>query len=312
MDGGYSVRHRWLTALALLISALLSGQAVAGLVVLATIKPIHSLVAAVMKGAGTPELLIQGAQSEHSYALKPSDAEKIGHARIVFEVGPDLETYLVRPLASLSHGAEVVVLERADGVRLLPARRGGLWEDGSDPDDGPTDPHIWLDTENAIAITKAIAAALTKVDSAHNRLYAANRDRELSEIKALQKVIQADLTPLRGRSYLVFHDAYRYFEHRFGLRPAGAVTIAPDRPVGPRRIEALRRMIFQGQIACVFREPQFSPRLIDTLVEGTSVKTGVLDPLGAELMPGPNLYPTLMRGVAASLVICLTDKPKKH
>ncbi len=144
---------------------------------LVTIKPIHSLVAAVMKGVGTPELLIQGAQSEHSYALKPSDAEKIGRARIVFEVGPDLETYLVRPLATLAPRADIVVLERAPGVHLLPARRGGLWEDGSDPDDGPTDPHIWLDPENGIAMTKAIAASLIKADPSHADLYAANRDR---------------------------------------------------------------------------------------------------------------------------------------
>ena len=148
------MRGTFPTALALFISVPLCAHAGAGRSVLATIKPVHSLVAAVMQGAGTPELLIQGAQSEHSYALKPSDAGKIGRAQIVFEVGPDLETYLVRPLATLAPHATVVVLERSPGVHLLPARRGGLWEDGSDPDDGPTDPHIWLDPENAIAMTE--------------------------------------------------------------------------------------------------------------------------------------------------------------
>ncbi len=295
------------TALPMLIAVLLGAQASAAPVVLATIKPVHSIVATVMAGAGTPELLIQGAQSEHSYALKPSDAEKIARATLVFEIGPDLETYLTRPLATLTH-AEVVVLEHAPGVHLLPARRGGLWEDGSDPDDGPTDPHIWLDPENAIAMTKAIAAALAKADPAHASLFATNRDRTVRTLMEMESGLRAELAPLRGRRYLVFHDAYHYFENRFGLATAGAVTVAPDRPVGPRRIERLRGAILAGQIECVFREPQFSPRLIDTLVEGTSARTGVLDPLGAELTPGPALYAELMRNLGASLHTCVKDK----
>lgn len=297
------------TALSMLIAVLLAAQAKAATAVLATIKPVHSLVAAVMAGAGTPELLIQGAQSEHSYALKPSDAEKIARATLVFEIGPDLETYLARPLVTLTH-AEVVVLERAPGVHLLPARRGGLWEDGSDPDDGPTDPHIWLDPENAIAMTKKIAAALAAADPGHARLFASNRDRTVRTLTAMEKALGAELAPLKGRHYLVFHDAYHYFENRFGLAAAGAVTVAPDRPVGPRRVEHLRGAILTGRIACVFREPQFSPRLIDTLVEGTSARTGVLDPLGAELAPGPALYPELMRNLAASLNTCLEGKKR--
>lgn len=273
--------------------------------VLATIKPLHSLVAAVMHNAGTPELLIQGAQSEHSYALKPSDAEKIGRARIVFEIGPNLETYLIRPFATLAPKARVVVLERAPGVHLLQARRGGLWEDGSDPDDGPADPHIWLDPENAIAMTNVIAAELAKSDPGRGRLYLANRDREIAILTALKCDLLKRLASAHGRSYLVFHDAYRYFEHRFGLTPVGAVTVAPERPVGPRRVERLRAEILSGKIVCVFREPQFSPRLIDTLVKGSAAKTGILDPLGATLAPGPDLYQNLLRGLSDSLSSCL-------
>lgn len=296
------------TALLLLFIAVLPGaQARAAPVALATIKPVHSLAAAVMEGVGTPQLLIQGAQSEHAYALKPSDAEKIERARIIFEIGPDLETYLTRPLATLAH-ADLVVLERAPGVRVLPARRGGLWEDGSDPDGGPTDPHLWLDPQNAIAMTRAIAVALTKADPSHGRTYATNRDRAITVLAELEKGLSAQLAPLRGHRYLVFHDAYHYFEKRFGLAAAGAVTVAPERPVGPRRIEELRSAILTGRIECVFREPQFSPRLIDTLVEGSRARTGVLDPLGAELTPGPGLYPALMRNLAASLGACLDGK----
>ena len=300
------------TALALLITALLGARAGAVPSVLATIKPVHSLAAAVMRGVGTPELLIQGAQSEHSYALKPSDAEKIGRAQIVFEVGPDLETYLVRPLATLTAHATVVVLERSPGVLVLPARRGGLWEDRGDPDDGPTDPHIWLDPENAVAMTGTIAAALIKADPAHAGLYTANSDRQIVLLKAFETELNRDLGPLRGRPYLVFHDAYQYFEHRFGLSPIGAVTVAPDRPVGPRRVEVLRRAILDGRIGCVFSEPQFSPRLVESLIEGSRAGTGVLDPLGASLAPGPDLYPKLLRGLSSSLNSCLGGTAKNR
>ena len=206
-------------ALALLLWAM---PAAAAPNVLATIKPVHSLVAAVMQGVGTPELLIGGALSEHSYALKPSDARKIERAAAIFEIGPDLETYLTAPLATLGARGRVVVLERAPGVRLLPARRGGLWEDADGHDHGPTDPHIWLDPHNAIAMTAAIAATLVKLDPAHAAAYRANGARQIAATKALDKELGAKLARLRGRPYLVFHDAYHYFEARYGLAAAGA------------------------------------------------------------------------------------------
>jgi zinc transport system substrate-binding protein len=254
---------------------------------------------------GTPELLIGGALSEHSYALKPSDARKIERAAAIFEIGPDLETYLTAPLATLGARGRVVVLERLPGVHLLPARHGGLWEDTDEHGHGPTDPHIWLDPRNAIAMTAAIAATLVKLDPAHAAAYRANGARETAALKALDKELAAKLAAIHSRPYLVFHDAYHYFEARYGLTAAGAVTVAPDRPVGPRRVEALRAAILQGRAACIVREPQFPPKLIGTLDEGTGVRVGVLDPLGAELKPGPALYPELLRALAQSLTECL-------
>ena len=282
----------------------LTAPAAAAPRVLATIKPIHSLVAAVMQGAGTPQLLIGGAYSEHSYALKPSDARKIAASQIVFEVGPDLETYLVSALPALAPNAQVVALESAPGVRRLPARKGGLWEGDAD-DTGPSDPHVWLDPENAVAMTRAIAHILSRADVAHAGLYQANAGREIAILRGLEKQLAATLAPVRARRYLVFHDAYHYFETRFGLAAAGSVTVAPDRPIGPARIAALRARIEAGGVACIFREPQFPPHLIETLAEGTRLKVGTLDPLGADLTPGPGLYPALLRNIAAALTQCL-------
>jgi len=297
-------------ALALFLWALLlsAAPAFAAPSVLATIKPVHALVAGVMGGVGSPDLLIGGALSEHSYALKPSDARKIERAAAIFEIGPDLETYLIDPLATLGGHGVVVALERAPGVHLLAARRGGIWGEADSDDHGPTDPHLWLDPMNAVAMTRAIARTLCQIDPAHAPAYRANAARQIAMLSALDAELSARLAPLHGRPYLVFHDAYHYFETRYGLTPAGAVTAAPDRPVGPRRVEALRDAVEQGQVACLFREPQFPPKLIETLDEGTKVRVGVLDPLGADLAPGPALYPALLRSLARSLVLCLGKK----
>ena len=270
--------------------------------VLVTLKPIHSLVAAVMAGAGTPDLLVGGALSEHSYALKPSDARKIAAAALIFEIGPDMETYLSGALSGVA--GKVVVLEQVPGLRLQAARRGGLW--GEDEDDhGPHDPHIWLDPQNAIAMTRAIAVVLANADPAGAGLYRANAARRIAELQALDREIAARLAPVKRTPYLVFHDAYHYFEARYGLTPAGAITVSPERPVGARRLAGLRTAVGEGKAVCLFREPQFPPKLVDTLTAGTKARVGVLDPLGAELVPGPGLYPALMRQLAQSLTACL-------
>jgi len=286
----------------LILLGLATAAADAEPTVLATLKPVHSLVAAVMQGAGTPDLLIGGALSEHSYALKPSDARKLKQASVIFEIGPDMETYLTGALAAA--GGRVVILEQAPGVTRLAARHGGLWSD-TDHDDGPTDPHIWLDPQNAIAMTRAIAEALSQADPPHAGIYRANAARRIANLEALDRELAAALAPVRDRPYLVFHDAYHYFEARYGLKSAGAVTVAPDRPVGARRIAALREAVVAGRAICLFREPQFPPKLIETLDADTKARVGVLDPLGAELQPGPDLYPRLMRNLAQSLTGCL-------
>ena len=290
----------------LILVLLAAMPAAAAPTVLATLKPVHALVAGVMEGAGTPDLLIGGALSEHSYALKPSDARKIRNASMIFEIGPDMETYLSGALAGAS--GRVVVLENAPGVKRQPARHGGLWGDDSDHVHGPSDPHVWLDPANAIAFTRAIAGALVQADPTHAGLYRANADRQVARLTALDREIAATLAPIKDRPYLVFHDAYHYFEARYGLKPAGAVTVARDRPVGARRIADLHRQIASGQIICLFREPQFPPKLIEALDADTKAKIGVLDPLGADLQPGPRLYDQLLRNLAQSLSQCLMKK----
>jgi zinc transport system substrate-binding protein len=292
--------------------------AVAEPTVVASIPPVHSLVASVMEGIGDAHLLVKGGASPHTYALRPSDAGLLNRADVVFWVGGELESFLVKPLRALGDRADIVALSKAPGLRLLAARRGGLWkgdeeehehEAEGDAGHGTHDMHVWLDPANAQAMVDAIAVALGRRDPAHADVYAANAARLRGRIEGSKGEIKTTLTPVAGKPFMVFHDAYQYFEKAFGLNAVGAISVAPQRLPGARRLGELRERLTSTGVACVFREPQFAPKLAETLVDGTPARIGVLDPLGAGLEAGPDLYFGLLRSNAEAVRTCLEDKP---
>ena len=292
-------------------------RAADGLKVVASIVPIHSLVAQVMDGVGRPRLLVSAAASPHDYALRPSDAEALGEADAVFWVGPGLEAFLAKPLASLAKKARVVELAAADGVMVLPMRRGGGWEgersepahDAAPARGGPgRDLHLWLHPSNAQALTRAIAGTLAAIDPANALRYEQNRDAALGRLAVLDRDLSAVVAPVAGQPFVVFHDAYQYFEHRYGLSAVGSIVVSPERSPGPRRLRELKGKIERLKARCVFREPSFEPGLVQTLVAGTSARVGVLDPEGATVEPGPAAYDQLMRRLAGALVECLAPR----
>ncbi|MEE9257599.1 MAG: zinc ABC transporter substrate-binding protein [bacterium] len=275
--------------------------------VVVSIKPIHSLVASVMAGAGAPRLLVSGAASPHTYSLKPSGARALRRARLVFWVGGGIEKFLEKPLKTLARNARVVDVSRIEGLFLLPARRGGVWEyhEPEGGEGGGPNPHVWLDPENAQAIVRSAADALAGADPGNARVYRANGRNTIRRLGALDRELRAKLGPVARTPYMVFHDAYPYFERRYGLSAAGSVTVSPARPPGARRLIRIRARLRARGAICVFAEPGFRPALIRTLVAGTGARAGVLDPLGAAIEPGPDMYFSLMRGLAASLSRCL-------
>jgi zinc transport system substrate-binding protein len=284
--------------------------------VVASIKPVHALVAAVMEGIGVPALLVPGNASPHLYSLRPSDAQRLAEAQLVFWIGPVHEAFLAKPLAALGDGARAVTLAEAPGVTLLRAREGGVWEGGAHDhaserrghDSAEEDGHLWLDPGNAKAIVAAAARALAAADPANGARYRANAARTQEALSALDARLGALLAPVKTVPYLVFHDAYQYLERRYGLAAAGAITVAPERKPGARRVKEIRARIAAAGVACVFAEPQFEPGLVRTLVEGTGARTGVLDPLGADLAEGPGLYAAMMERLAGALARCLAAR----
>lgn len=292
------------------------------------IAPLHSIVARVMEGVGAPDLILRAGASPHDYALRPSDAARIDAADLVVWVGPNMTPWMDGPIEALASDAAVLMLEEAPGVVLLPIRAGGPFEphlhdgghDGGGHDGGghdetghrfeTMDGHVWLDPANAVAGATAIAAALAKADPEHAEAYAANAEAFGAEAAALSDEISARLAPVRGKPFLVFHDAYQYFERRFDLPAAGSIALTDGEAPGAARIADLRARVRAEGVVCAFAEPSFDPGLMETVIEGTGVRAGTLDPEGIALPPGPGLYPALMRGIAANLADCLAPKPE--
>ncbi len=305
--------------------------------VVTSIKPIHSLVSAIMQGAGTPELIVDGAASPHTYNLKPSDASALQNAKVIFWVGPGLEAFLEKPLESLGSGATIAELEDAPGLVKLKFREGGAFEPHDDGDEaeagheheeagheeaghdhdahaegehddghGEFDTHLWLNPMNAKALAAEITTTLVAADPANALTYQANAKALDEKIDALDKEITGIVAPVKDKPFIVFHDAYQYFEHRYAVRVAGSITVSPETMPGAERISEIHKKVGDLGATCVFAEPQFEPRLVNVVIEGTDAKAGVLDPEAATLEAGPDLYFTLMRGIANSMKDCLS------
>jgi zinc transport system substrate-binding protein len=289
--------------------------------VVVSIKPVHSLVAAIMQGVGTPDLIVDGAASPHTYALKPSNARALEGAKVVFWVGPGMEAFLEKPLSALGSNALVVELDKAPGIAKLKFRQGGAFEaddDGDEPaadagdsqdhDDGhgQFDTHLWLDPHNAKAMTAEITTTLVAADPANALTYEANQKALDDKLDALDTEIASTVAPVKNKPFIVFHDAYQYFERRYGVHVAGSITVSPESIPGAERVAEIHGKVADLGATCVFAEPQFEPKLVNVVIEGTSAKSGVLDPEAATLPQGPDLYFDLMRGIANSLKTCLS------
>jgi zinc transport system substrate-binding protein len=306
--------------------------------VVVSIKPIHSLVAAIMQGVGEPDLIVEGAASPHTYSLKPSNAAALQDADVVFWVGHGLEAFLEKPLEALVGNATVVELDDAPGLEKLHFREGGPFEAHEDEGEeghehaaeghdhgkeaeeahahgeeaghedhehGEFDMHLWLSPDNARAIAAEVAKVLSDKDPANAEAYKANLASLTDKIAALDKEVAETIAPVKEKPFIVFHDAYQYFEHHYGVHTAGSITVSPETLPGAERLTQIRDKVKTLGATCVFAEPQFEPKLVNVVIEGTPAKSGTLDPEAATLEPGPDLYFTLMRSIATSLRDCL-------
>ena len=306
--------------------------------VVTTIKPLHSLVANVMDGVGEPSLIIEGSTSPHSFTLKPSHAKLLEEADLIFWIGEGIETFMERPLESIVKNAEVVEFMEVESIEKLKFREESIFGEHDDHDDhdeeghddhddhdeeghddhdeeghddhegheghnhGEFDAHIWLDPSNAKEMVHEIAHELGDLDPANKDKYEANAKTTILALDQLINDVSKDIN--KEAKFVVFHDAYQYFEERFGLRAAGALTLNTDVLPGAKQIDEIQDVIKDKGIKCIFSEPQFNPKIISTIAKDTNIKTGVFDPLGANINSDKDLYFKLISKLGEELKDC--------
>ena len=301
--------------------------------VIASIKPLHSLVSYVMDGVGTPGILVDGSSSPHTFQLKPSHATMLQEADIIFWIGEDLESFLETPLKSIAKNSRHITLMESDEIELLKFREKNIFGDHDEHDDhdehaddhdeheeneehgdehddhdehghahGEYDIHFWLDPEVAKTIVKIVTRELSEIDPANSSAYNSNSAKALKEIDQLINDVKSKIN--RDAKYVVFHDAYQYFEKRFGVEVIGALTVNPEVLPGAKQLAEIREVIEHENVNCLFSEPQFNPSIAETIARDTGVKAAIIDPLGAELDPGKDLYFDLIGDIASSFKSC--------
>ncbi|WP_321283125.1 metal ABC transporter solute-binding protein, Zn/Mn family [uncultured Vibrio sp.] len=289
------------------------------------IAPLHSLVTQVMDGVGEPDLLIRPEASPHDYHLRPSEANALSQANIVFWIGEGLTPWLEKPLSSLASSATKIEMMEVEGTTLYGFREGATFEahvhseegheeheehqEHQEHDDhhhhGDHDPHVWLDPKNAEVWVEAIASALSNVDTEHAHIYEDNAKATIIRLHQLSGAINEQAQSLNGIKFIVFHDAYQYFEQRFQLLASGAISISDASKPSPARISKIRQTVKDLGVTCVFTEPQFNPELVNTVFENSTVKTiGTMDPIGANIAPGKDQYHSLLMAMINSLKQC--------
>ncbi len=297
--------------------------------VVTSIKPIHSLASYVMDGVGKPDVIVDGYNSPHGFSLKPSHAKMIEKADLIIWVGEDLEAFLEKPLETIAKNAVNVEIMDLKGIKKLKFREKNIFEGHDDHghghkedkhddhghkedkhDDhgheghahGEHDPHVWLDPMNAKVIIKEIEKQLIKLDPDNSSKYKDNSKKAQSVLDNLTNNIKREL---KGNlRFVVFHDAYQYFENRFGIKVLGALTVNPDVLPGAEQLSEIREVIEHEKVNCLFSEPQFNPAIIKSIAKDTKIKTGVIDPLGATLDKGKGMYVKLLSNMYSSFKGC--------
>ena len=299
---------------ALSVSALLTLPAQANVV--ASLKPVGFIAAAIADGVTPVEVLLPDGASEHDYALRPSDAKRLKNADLVVWVGPEMEAFMAKSAAELPAQKNLEMVN-IDGVKPL-LISGAEDEDehaaekSEDQDaeahhhhHGEFNMHLWLSPEIARKTAVAIHGKLLELMPQDKAKLDANLQQFEVALADTDKRVSAQLAPVRNKGYFVFHDAYTYFEKHYGLSPAGHFTVNPEIQPGAQRLHQIRTQLVEQKAVCVFAEPQFRPAVIDAVSRGTQVRKGTLDPLGTDISLAKDSYVKFLSQLSSQYESCL-------
>ena len=308
--------------------------------VISTIQPINSLVSAVIGNTGKSITIIPSEQSPHDFKLKPSDVKVLQNGNIIFYVSNHLESSVTKVFKNLPKNIKLINLMEESGINHLAIRDNAAWErhdhHGDDHDDHDKhgkkhddhddhddhdkhgkkhddhddhekedDVHIWLSPDNAIKIVQKVNKVLSLYFPENSKIYNDNTTKFIDKIRNLKMELIKELSPIKNKPYIVFHDAYQYFEKTFELNAVGSIALEGDIASSPKQISFIKDKIIKSKASCVFQEPQFDSKLVKIVLEGTNAKTGTLDPHGVNITGNKDFYLQLLKNMAKSLKECL-------
>lgn len=306
------------TLLCAALSAALWGSAAtaANAAVVASLKPVGFIAAALTDGVTTTEVLLPDGASEHDYALRPSDVKRLKSADLVVWIGPDMEAFMQKSAQQIPAQKQVVMAE-LPGVKPLLMKGAeedeheheGHHHDHENGDGhhhhGDYNMHIWLSPEVARLTAVAIHEKLVEVMPQSRAKLDANLKDFEANLARTDAQVGNELAPLKNKGYFVFHDAYGYYEKHYGLTSLGHFTVNPEIQPGAQRLHEIRTQLVEQKASCVFAEPQFRPAVVEAVARGTQARMGTLDPLGTSITLSKESYPQFLTQLANQYSSCL-------
>ncbi len=280
--------------------------------VVTSIKPLGFIASAIADGVTDTQVLLPDGASEHDYALRPSDIKRIQDADLVVWVGPEMEAFMQKPVARRAQQNRLTLSQLSEVKPLLIKgdhdhgdNEYQVEKRDEDHHHGENNLHIWLSPEIARLSAVAIHKKLVELMPENRDKLDANLQRFEANLARTDKQVANELSPVKGKGYYVFHDAYGYFEKHYGLTPLGHFTVNPEIQPGAQRLHQIRTQLVEHKAECVFAEPQFRPAVIEAVARGTRVRMGTLDPLGSAVQLGKDSYMQFLTGLAGQYTACL-------
>ncbi len=309
-------KNKWLQRTLLATALVMAGNATAAVVT--SIRPLGFIASAIADGVTPTEILLPDGASPHDFALRPSDIQRLRSADLVLWVGPDMEAFLTKSLTQLPTNKQLAISELPavrpllmkgdddhDHDHAAEAHSHADGDGGHDHHHGDYNMHVWLSPEVAKVTAIAIHDRLLELMPQKKDKLDANLRQFEDQLAQTDKNLVKMLTPVQGKGYFVFHDAYGYFEKHFGLSPLGHFTVNPEIQPGAQRLHQIRTQLVEQKAVCVFAEPQFRPAVINAVAKGTNVRSGTLDPLGTGIELGKDSYGNFLTALSNQYVSCL-------
>lgn len=264
--------------------------------VLASIKPIQLIAQAITEGVSDVDVLLPAGVTPHDYALKPSDLKRVYAADMVLWLGAEIEPYLTKPMRMYG-GEPLAVWHPEKDVKAAAEHHD------HEHHHLYGDPHLWFSPLEAMRVAKELTGRLVLLDQTNATRYQQNLQAFVKRLEVVDEEIKQQLAGGVGH-YLVAHDGYSYFEHQYGLQHVAVVSATPESKPGAKGLLKLRRTIINGEVDCLFVEPQTDARMVTLLVDGTDLQVYVMDPMAKDIEVSPKGYETFLVNTATQFRKC--------